>query len=132
MKGNPNIHKVAVPFTTETAKAAQQKGVEARRENKARNEFSAELAQKILNAEVFEEGEKETLEGFGIQDGVQWQSMFVASVKAAKEGNYKAYEFLMKLARLYVEKTETKNENVNKNEFANLAEWKEFVKSLNE
>jgi hypothetical protein len=115
-------------FTSETAREAQKKGVEKRKEN----QFSAELAQKMLNAPTLNEDEKERLRQYGIADPAQWQVMMQAVAEEAKQGNYKAFETLLKIARLYVEKTESKTENVNKTEFTNLDEWKEYVKSLNE
>ena len=116
------------------AKDAQEKSVASRKAHRKENDFSEEVARKMLNYQkkLTAEEQKQMREEYEIEDPAQWQLMMKAAAEEAKQGNYKAFEFLMKLAKLYVEKTESRNENINKNEFATLDEWKAYIRSLNE
>ena len=134
---NKNIRQYATngfDKDPQRAREAQVKSVASRKAHKPENDFTEKVAQKMLNfqAELDDEQKKEMQEKYGIADPAQWQLMMKAAAEEAKQGNYKAFEFLMKLAKLYVEKTESRNENVNRNEFATLDEWKAYIRSLNE
>lgn len=115
-------------FTSETAREAQKKGVEKRRENA----FTQELAQRMLNSDRLTEEEKATLKERGWDKPVEWQVAFNASLQEAKNGNYKALETLFKLAGLYVEKKEQKVEHSGEVDITSKEEAIEHVAQLNE
>ena len=114
------------PFNSETARKAQRKSAQKRKENA----FSAEVAQRMLNGTTLTEEEIATMKARGIENPTEWQVAFNAVLQEAKNGNYKAVETLLKVAKLYVEKTET--ENTLKTDAATLEEWKEMVRKANE
>lgn len=112
-RGNPKIRECGTngfDKDPKRAKEAQPKSVAARKANTDKQDFEVAIAQKILNGQTLTAEEEQKVAGYGIPNGAQWQVGMIAVLEEAKQGNYKAYELLMKIARFYVERTETKTE----------------------
>lgn len=91
------------------------------------------IAQQMTFAPVLDaETKRELEEGFGVQgdDALRFHKMVKGLIAKADQGDPRAIELLLKIAGLYVERTENVNEN--RTEFTNIAEWKQYVKGINE
>lgn len=134
LPGNKEGRRIGAPDGLPTA-IMTILGNEGKKRKKELEDIMEKITQRMTFSPILDEDTKKQLEeNFNVsgQDAVRFHKIVKGLVERAEAGDPRAIETLLKIAGLYVEKSETKSESVVKAEFTNLEDWKEYVKGLNE
>lgn len=119
------------PFCNGLASEMQKRSVEAHMRKKLLADTVLKVLLSPLKKMKDEEKQARLVEIFGEKNASYLQGIIGGGLlDKALDGDPRAIELLLKAAGLYVERTENVNEN--RTEFTNIAEWKQYVKDINE